>query len=98
MRAARLAIAALAVAALTRLELLDEPTPVVLGGGVLTAGHRMLLDGIDEELASSAPKAFTRVVTTPLVVGAGLLGLDHVSAPESSKERLRESLATSGER
>ena len=85
-------VAALAIAALTRLELLDQPTPVVLGGGVLTAGHGMLLDGIDEELASSAPKAFTRVVTTPLVVGAGLLGLDHVSAPDSSKERLRESV------
>jgi N-acetylglucosamine kinase-like BadF-type ATPase len=91
-------VAALAGAALTRLELLDEPTPVVLGGGVLTAGHRMLLDGIDEVLATSAPKAFTRVVTTPLVVGAGLLGLDHVSAPDSSKERLRKSMAPSGAR
>jgi N-acetylglucosamine kinase-like BadF-type ATPase len=88
----------LAIAALTRLELLDQPTPVVLGGGVLTAGHRMLLDGIDEELAASAPKAFTRVVTTPLVVGAGLLGLDHVSAPESSKERLRMTLLPTGGR
>jgi predicted NBD/HSP70 family sugar kinase len=86
-------IVALATAALTRLELLDEPTPVVLGGGVVTAGHRMLLDGIDEQLAASAPKAFARVVTTPLVVGAGLLGLDHVSAPDSSKERLRESMS-----
>jgi N-acetylglucosamine kinase-like BadF-type ATPase len=91
-------VVALAIAALNRLDLLDEPTPVVLGGGVLTAGHRMLLDGIDEELASSAPKAFTRVVTTPLVLGAALLGLDHVSAPDSSKERLRESVAPSGER
>ena len=88
----------LAIAALTRLELLDQPTPVVLGGGVLTAGHRMLLDAIDEALAASAPKAFTRVVTTPLVVGAGLLGLDHVSAPESAKERLRMTLPTTGER
>lgn len=91
-------VAALAVAALTRLELLDEATPVVLGGGVLTAGHRMLLDEIDDLLAASAPKAFTRVVTTPLVVGAGLLGLDHVSAPESSKDRLRMSVPPSGER
>jgi N-acetylglucosamine kinase-like BadF-type ATPase len=91
-------VAALAVAALTRLELLDEPTPVVLGGGVLTAGHRMLLDEIDDRLAASAPKAFTRVVTTPLVVGAGLLGLDHVWAPDSSKERLRGSMAPSRER
>ena len=49
---------------------------------MLTAGHRMLLDGIDELLAAEAPKAFTRVVTTPLVVGAALLGLDHVSAPD----------------
>jgi N-acetylglucosamine kinase-like BadF-type ATPase len=91
-------VAALALAALTRLDLLDEPTPVVLGGGVLTAGHRMLLDEIDDLLAASAPKAFTRVVTTPLVVGAGLLGLDHVSAPDSSKQRLRETVTPTGER
>jgi N-acetylglucosamine kinase-like BadF-type ATPase len=89
-------VAAMAVAALTRLDLLDQPTPVVLGGGVLTAGHRMLLDGIDEELASSAPQAFTRVVTVPLVVGAGLLGLDHVSAPHSAKKRLRHTLTPAG--
>jgi N-acetylglucosamine kinase-like BadF-type ATPase len=85
-------VVALAVSALTRLDLLDQPTPVVLGGGVLTAGHRMLLDGIDEQLAAAAPRAFTRVVTAPLVVGAGLLGLDHVSAPESAKQRLRDSM------
>jgi len=83
---------------LSRLELLDQPTPVVLGGGVLTAGHRMLLDEIDDRLTASAPKAFTRLVTAPLVLGAGLLGLDHVSAPDSSKERLRGSVAPSGER
>ncbi len=63
---------------------------------MLTAGHRMLLDGIDEELASSAPKAFTRVVTTPLVVGAGLLGLDHVSSSSRAKERLRETMSAMG--
>lgn len=84
-------VAALAVAALTRLELLDEPAPVVLGGGVLTAGHRMLLDGIDEALAAAAPMASARVVTAPLVVGAGLLGLDHISATAAAKKRLRES-------
>ncbi len=87
-------VAALAVAALTRLQLLDEPTPVVLGGGVLTAGHRLLLDGIDEALATSAPLASARVVTTPLVVGAGLLGLDRVSASAESKARLRAATTT----
>ena len=82
-------VAGLAVAALTRLGLLEEPAPVVLGGGVLTAGHRLLLDGIDEALASAAPLASARVVATPLVVGAALLGLDHVSASAAAKSRLR---------
>lgn len=89
-------VAALAVAALTRLDLLSEPAPVVLGGGVLTAGHRLLLDGIDEALAARAPLAATRVVTTPLVVGAGLLGLDHVGAPATAGERLRATATPSG--
>jgi N-acetylglucosamine kinase-like BadF-type ATPase len=82
-------VAALAVATLTRLDLLGEPTPVVLGGGVLAASHRLLLEGIDTVLATAAPLASTRVVTTPLVVGAGLLGLDQLSAPVTAKERLR---------
>ena len=86
-------VAALAVSALTRLELLDEPTPVVLGGGVLTAGHRLLLDGIDEALALVAPLASTRLVTAPLVVGAALLGLDHVGARDGAEDRLRADLA-----
>ena len=84
-------VAGLAVAALRRLDLLDEPTPVVPGGGVLTAGHRLLLDAVDELLAERAPKASTRVVTTPLVIGAGLLGLDHLSAPARARQRLQDS-------
>ena len=63
---------------------------------MLTAGHRLLLDGIDEALAASAPLASTHVVTTPLVVGAGLLGLDHVCAPVEAKHRLRETATPSG--
>jgi N-acetylglucosamine kinase-like BadF-type ATPase len=89
-------VVALARAALTRLDLLDEPTPVVLGGGVLTGGHRQLLDSIDEELADVAPLANTRVVTTPLVIGAALLGLDHVSAPGTAKHRLHASTTRAG--
>ena len=89
-------VAGLAVAALRRLELLDEPTPVVLGGGVLTAGHRLLLDTVDEVLAGQAPKASTRVVTTPLVIGAGLLGLDQLSAPAQARQRLQSSRPIGG--
>jgi N-acetylglucosamine kinase-like BadF-type ATPase len=81
----------LAVAALRRVDALEEPITVVLGGGVLAAGHRLLLDSVDELLAGRAPCASTRVVTSPPVVGAGLLGLDHVGAKDVAKQRLRAS-------
>jgi len=82
-------VVAFAVAALRRLEMLGERTEVVLGGGVLTAGHAMLLDTIDALLAEQAPYASTRVVHVPLVVGAALLGLDHLGAGDESTARVR---------
>ncbi|WP_149548467.1 N-acetylglucosamine kinase [Streptomyces marokkonensis] len=82
-------IVTMAVVALTRLDLLDEETPVLLGGGVLAARHALLNDRIHALLAERAPKAVPRVVTASPVLGAGLLGLDHLSAPWSARERLR---------
>jgi N-acetylglucosamine kinase-like BadF-type ATPase len=82
-------IVALAAVALRRLKLLDEPVDVVLGGGVITAGHNLLLDEIERLLAQAAPKAVASVVTTPPVVGAGLLGLDHLGADGTAHARLR---------
>jgi N-acetylglucosamine kinase-like BadF-type ATPase len=82
-------VVALAVAAMRRLGVLGEPIPVVLGGGVLTAGHPQLMDEIDRRLADAAPLAEPRVVRTPPVVGAALLGLDRIEAPPDVHERLR---------
>ncbi len=82
-------IVTMAVVALRRLELLDEETPVLLGGGVLAAGHAVLLDRIHELLAERAPKAGARVVAVRPVLGAGLLGLDRVGAAARAYERLR---------
>jgi N-acetylglucosamine kinase-like BadF-type ATPase len=82
-------IVALAVSALRRLDLLDAPVDVVLGGGVITAGHRLLLDAIDDGLNRVAPKALARVVTAPPVVGAALLGLDRIGAEATAHARLR---------
>lgn len=82
-------IVTMAVVALTRLELLDEETPVLLGGSVLAARHALLDDRVHALLTERAPKAVPRVVTASPVLGAGLLGLDHVSAPRSARERLR---------
>lgn len=86
-------VVALAVAAMRRLGVLGEPVPVVLGGGVLTAGHPQLMDEIDRRLAAAAPLAEPRVVRTPPVVGAALLGLDRLDAPTGVRDRLRDSFA-----
>jgi N-acetylglucosamine kinase-like BadF-type ATPase len=86
-------VVALAVAAMRRLDVLGEPIPVVLGGGVLTAGHAQLMGQIDRRLADAAPLAEPRVVRTPPVVGAALLGLDRIGAPAEVRARLRESFA-----
>ncbi|GAA2338093.1 N-acetylglucosamine kinase [Streptomyces cuspidosporus] len=82
-------VVTMATVALTRLDLLGEPTPVVLGGGVLAA-RQPLLDGrVRELLAERAPKADPRVVTAPPVLGAALLGLDRTDAPAAAYAALR---------
>ncbi|MYU08984.1 ATPase [Streptomyces sp. SID8366] len=82
-------VTVLATVALTRLGLLDEPVPVLLGGSVLTAGHARLDDGIRARLAARAPKAAVHVVNARPVLGAVLLGLDRLGVPEGARERAR---------
>jgi hypothetical protein len=65
---------------------------VVLGGGVLTAGHTLLLNAIEVGLSQRAPMAVARVVTAPPVVGAALLGLDRIGANADAEARLRAAL------
>ncbi|PRH78791.1 ATPase, partial [Streptomyces solincola] len=86
-------VAAMAVIALTRLGLLAEEAPVVLGGSVLAAGHAALDAAVTARLAARAPKATPRVVTAPPVLGAGLLGLDALGAPAAARARLRAAYA-----
>lgn len=82
-------VTVMATVALTRLDLLGEETPVLLGGGVLTAGHAQLDDTVRELLAARAPKADVRVVTASPVLGAVLLGLDRLGAGTGAQERAR---------
>ncbi|HEY3001684.1 MAG TPA: BadF/BadG/BcrA/BcrD ATPase family protein, partial [Kribbellaceae bacterium] len=77
-------VVVMAEVAMRRLDLLTEPVDVILGGGVLTAGHRQLTDQIEQDLKAVAPLAVARVVRTPPVVGAALLGLDHTGAPAAA--------------
>ncbi|MFE2986864.1 N-acetylglucosamine kinase [Streptomyces sp. NPDC059262] len=82
-------VVAMSVVALDRLGLLDEETPVLLGGSVLAARHPQLDYRIREMLAARAPKAVPRVVTARPVLGAALLGLDAVGADEDVHARVR---------
>ncbi len=79
----------LATVALDRLGLLGEPTPVILGGGVLAARHPLLHDRIASLLAERAPKAVPMVVTAPPVLGAALSALDRAGADATAYERVR---------
>jgi len=82
-------ISVMAITAMRRLDLTGQATPVVLGGGVITARNPLLMDSITKQLAEAAPRAQVRVIDVPPVVGAALLGLDHVHAPPAAEARLR---------
>jgi N-acetylglucosamine kinase-like BadF-type ATPase len=67
--------------------------PVVLGGSLMTARDPLLSRAISDDLAAAIPGAEICVVDVPPVVGAALLGLDHVGASPAAAARLRESAA-----
>ncbi|MFB8104395.1 MULTISPECIES: BadF/BadG/BcrA/BcrD ATPase family protein [unclassified Streptomyces] len=86
-------VVSMASVALTRLGLLEEKAPVLLGGSVLAARHPQLNDRIAELLTVRAPKAEVRVVSEPPVLGAALLGLDVTGAAPEVHRRLRAQYA-----
>ncbi|MEV8311168.1 BadF/BadG/BcrA/BcrD ATPase family protein [Streptomyces flavidovirens] len=86
-------IVAMSTVALGRLGLLTEEAPVLLGGSILAARHPQLDDRIATLMSDRAPKAILRVVTAPPVLGAALLGLDHIAAPPEAHARLRDRYA-----
>jgi N-acetylglucosamine kinase-like BadF-type ATPase len=89
-------VVALAATAIRRLDALDSPIDVVLGGGVLTAGHPLLIDDISRLLADQAPLAVTRVVQAPPIVGAALLALDRIDPGDGAHQTLRRSFGVVG--
>ena len=86
-------IVAMARATLTRLDLLDRPVPVVLGGGVIAGGDRRLIDGVRARLTEVAPLARIEVVSVRPIVGAGLLALEQIGAGHAALDRARRGLA-----
>jgi N-acetylglucosamine kinase-like BadF-type ATPase len=82
-------ICVMAMVAMRRLGLTTRATPVVLGGGLMTARDPLLLSEITERITAAAPQATVIVVAVPPVAGAALLGLDHVGAGAEAERRLR---------
>ena len=66
------------------------PVPLVLGGSVLAARDPLLTAAITDRLAAELPRGEIRIVDLPPVIGAALLGLDHLGAPPGAAARLRE--------
>ncbi|MET4781681.1 BadF/BadG/BcrA/BcrD ATPase family protein [Glaciihabitans sp. UYNi722] len=87
-------IVALARAAITRLDLLDTPVPVVLGGGVLAAGNARLLSLVENGLAEVAPLAHISLVRERPIVGAALLTLEAAGASAEHEDAARAALAS----
>jgi N-acetylglucosamine kinase-like BadF-type ATPase len=82
-------ISVMAINAMRRLGLTGLATPVILGGGVITARNPLLMSGITRQLTEAAPAAEVRVIDVPPVAGAALLGLDQVQSPPAAAARLR---------
>ena len=85
-------VVALARVALTRLDLAAADVEVILGGGLMRAGNGRLEAGIEEGLEAIGPRIVARVVSEPPIVGAALLGLDDLGAPQEARERARTEL------
>jgi N-acetylglucosamine kinase-like BadF-type ATPase len=81
-------VCAMAVAAMRRLSLPSAGTMVVLGGGLLQAGDRLLSDALQRAFEAQAAGAVLRVADVPPVAGAALLGLDHLGLAPAA-QRLR---------
>jgi N-acetylglucosamine kinase-like BadF-type ATPase len=88
-------IAIMAASCLDRLDLLDLPVPVVLGGGVLAGRNPRLWDAMTSTLTARAPLAIPVHVAAPPIVGAALLALESAGAAPSIVETAhRQLLAT----
>ncbi len=86
-------IVVFAEATLRKLELLDRPTPLVLGGGVIGARDERLMSGIERGLASRAPLAHIELVMAAPILGAGLLALEAAGAEHDALETARAGLS-----
>jgi N-acetylglucosamine kinase-like BadF-type ATPase len=85
-------VAALARAALTRLDLCAEGADVVIGGGLMRAAPPWMLEQIEQLLAVASPSARLVLAHEGPIVGAAILGLDEIGAGREAVSRARAEL------
>ncbi|PPK66369.1 BadF/BadG/BcrA/BcrD ATPase family protein [Actinokineospora auranticolor] len=83
----------LGCAILDRLDLLDTPADVILGGGVLTGGSPRFMAAVESGYATRAPRARLHVARNPPILGAARLGLDQLKAEPAAYERVLASFS-----
>src|SRR5436190_462549 len=85
-------IVAMATVAIRRLRMQRLDVDVVLGGGVFQSGWQPFLERIEAGVRAFAPDARVLVLDAPPVVGAALIGLDHLGARGAAQRRVRAGL------
>jgi N-acetylglucosamine kinase-like BadF-type ATPase len=82
-------VTAMAAVLIDRLALAAIDVPLVLGGGVLAAGHERLERAIADQLAARSLRVSLRTPTIRPIYGAALLALEDLgAAPEAEAELL----------
>jgi N-acetylglucosamine kinase-like BadF-type ATPase len=85
-------IVSMATVAIRRLRLRALDVDVILGGGVFRNGWRSFLERIEAGIHAVAPEASIRILDVPPVVGAAVIGLEHLGATRGAYRRVRASL------
>ncbi|WP_344825301.1 N-acetylglucosamine kinase [Actinocorallia longicatena] len=84
-------VVGMAEVALRRTGQLSSPVEIVLGGGLLAARDPLLAAALSAAFTRLAPAATLVYADAPPILGAALLGLDHLAAAPAAHERLRAS-------
>lgn len=85
-------VVAMAGTAIKRLRMTKLDVQVVLGGGIFRTHDARFFSRIEEGLQGVAPEVSIRLLTTPPLIGAALLGLDRLGATSAAKARARRGL------
>jgi N-acetylglucosamine kinase-like BadF-type ATPase len=86
-------VVVMAEVALRRLDLLDRPVDVLLGGGLFRRADSMLVDAVRIALSTLGAGITVQATAAPPIVGAALLGLDELGAGGEAQARVRRELA-----